>query len=390
MRLMALIGGKLSGFSRRCLWALPALAVLAAPLRAAGPPSPAESILVIYTDADPTTYSVTLKNAFVTALSAVVPAPTITQVNVAAGQVGIYTSLVAQTGQTNLSSWCQVWDLRFRSDKNNVAYTGPNQEDVITFAGANNDTLLYTNYLNQNGHLFLQGEHHDFYIRDQNLFALINAVASTPINGAQVYAEYNSMNPGAIGGFPAVPNAFNTSWNNISAGTVNAAYPGGLALAWAGSGRPIGANFAGQSYSQPSNTAYVWLASDLSTNGRMVVNFETNAFVNVNATSTGWIQNVYQLLSGCYKYSLTKAFAPAQLCVGDPGTFTLCYNNTGSTSLTNVDLWDTLPSCLGYTGASTAPTASAGQFYRWQIPTIASGTSACITVNFTVNSYACP
>lgn len=382
---------------------LAAFLALGAPmgLRAAGPPSPAESILVIYTTADtqpsacPACYSVTFKDAIVNALSAVVPAPTITQVSVAAGQVGIYNSLVAQTGQTNLSSWCQVWDLRFRSDQGNVAYTGPNKEDVITFTGANNDTLLYTNYLNQNGHLYLQGEHHDFYIRDQNLFALINAVASTPINPAHIYAEYNPMTGATpVGGFPAVPNAFNTSWNNISAGTINPGFPGGLNISKAGSGQPIGANFLGSYYpaNGACNTAFVWMSTDLVTNGRMVVNFETNAFVapQANATSTQWIQNVYQLLSGCYRYSLTKAFSPTQLCVGDPGTFTLCYNNTGSTTLTNVPLWDTLPACLSYVSDSQGSPSVNGQVYSWTIPSIAPAASACITVNFNVSSFACP
>ncbi len=379
-----------------CAAALLAFLALPLGLRAAGPPVPAESVLVIYTDADASGYSVTLKNAFVAALSAVPPAPTITQLDVTAGQVGIYTALHALPGApTDLSQWCQVWDLRFRSDKNNIAYTGPNQEDVITFTGPNNDTTLFTNYLNQNGHLFLEGEHHDFYIRDQNLFALINSVASTPISAAQVYADYNPMNTGSIGGFPATPAAFNTSFNNISAGNITAAFPGGLEVNYAGSGHPIGANFAGSYYSAGGtcNTAYAWMSSDLKTNGRMVVNFETNAFVapQSNATAVGWIQNVYQLLSGCYKYSLTKAFVPTQLCVGDPGTFTLCYNNTGSTTLTNVPLWDTMPPCLSYVSDSQGSPGISGQVYSWTIPSIAPAASACITVNFTVNSFAaCP
>lgn len=369
-------------------------------LRAAGPPSPGESVLIIYDDVTP--YGSSLATTFITALTTTVPAPTITQVVLHSGDIGIYNNLVAQTGKTDLSSWCQVWDLRFREDKNNIAYTGPNQEDVITFAGANNDTLLYKNYLNANGHLFLQGEHHDFYIRDQNLFAFINTVASTPINTgstAQQYAGVNSMNTGAIGGFPAW-NGFNANWNNIAAGTINAGFPGGLELSYAGSGHPVGAYFTSQYNSTGANkcnTAYAWMSTDLTTNGRMVVNFETNAFQDPQpgatpaSVATQWIQNVYQLLSGCYHYSLTKAFVPTELCVNDPGTFTLCYNNSGSTSLTNVSLWDTLPGCLSYTGASIVPSAINGQVYSWVIPSIAPAASACITVNFTVSSFAgCP
>jgi uncharacterized repeat protein (TIGR01451 family) len=381
------------GFLGAALLLVPAL------VRPAGPPSPGESVLLIYSSVTP--YGVSLKDTFKNALLAAVPPAVITEVAVGAGDIGIYTQLVAQTGQTSLSNWCQVYDLRFREDRNNIAYTGPNQNDVITFAGANNDTTLFTNYLNANGHLFLQGEHHDFYIRDQNLFAFINAVAASPVNtaiAAQQYAGYNSMNTGAIGGFPAW-NGFNTNWNNISAGIINAGFPGGMEMGYAGSGHPIGAFFTSQynsSGANQCNTAYAWFPADLRTNGRMVVNFETNAFQNPGAGSvaTEWIQNTYQLLSGCYRYSLTKAFVPTTLNVGDSGTFTLCYTNSGSTSLTNVPLWDTIPACLTYNSNSTnivgAPTIN-GQVYSWVVPSIAPAASACVTVNFTVSSFAaCP
>lgn len=364
-------------------------------LAAAGPPSPGESVLLLYSSA--TAYGTSLKDAFKNALLATVPAPTITEVAYSAADIGIYTQLVAQTGQSSLSNWCQVYDLRFREDKNNIAYTGPNQNDVITFAGANNDTLLFTNYLNANGHLFLQGEHHDFYIRDQNLFAFINAVASSPVNtaaSAQQYAAFNSMNTGAIGSWPSF-GGINANWNNLTGGTINAGFPGGMEQSYAGSGHPIGAFFTSQYNStgaNQANTAYAWMSTDLTTNGRLVVNFETNAFQNPGASSVSdkWIQNVYQLLSGCYRYSLTKAFVPTTLCVGDPGTFTLCYNNSGSTTLSNVPLWDTLPSCLTYNSDSQGGATNVGQVYTWVIPSIAPAASACITVNFTVNGFACP
>jgi uncharacterized repeat protein (TIGR01451 family) len=388
---------------------LGSLCLLSQGLAAAGPPSPAESILVIYTTADtqpgacPACYNVTFANAIMSALLAAVPAPTITQLAIPTGHIGIYNDLHALPGSpTDLSSWCQVWDLRFRSDKDNVAYTGPNEEDVITFTGANNDTLLFTNYLNANGHLFMQGEHHDFYIRDQNLFAFINSVASVPVSSSQgaagLYeADYNPMNTGTAGGFPAVPAAFNTSWNNIAAGNLTCAFPGGLEVNYAGSGQPIGGNFTGSYFSAGGtcNTAYAWMSPNLKTSGgRLVVNWETNAFVapQEDATSDAWVQNVYELLSGCYRYSLTKAFASPSLCVGDSSYFTLCYTNSGSTGLTNVPLWDTMPSCLSYVSdnlGGPGPTIN-GHVYSWNIPSVAASTTACFTVNFTVSSYACP
>jgi len=379
------------------------LGALAPGLRAFAPPNPGESVLVIYDDA--TAYDQTLAAQIITWLSspAMTPGATVTPLVVHAASVGIYNDLTTTTGQTSLSNWCQVWDLRFREDKDNIAYTGPNQCDVITFQGPNNDTLLYTNYLNQNGHLFLQGEHHDFYIRDLNLFALINAVATVPLNPLQVYADYNPMNTGAIpapGGFPAAPASFNLNFNDISCGTctINAGFPGGLEVNYAGSGQPIGAYFAGSDYSAGGmcNTAYAWMSNDLKTNGgRMVVSFETNAFQDPQPAATPasvaeqWIQNVYTLLSGCYKYSLNKTFLAQKtpVCVGSSSAFTLCSTNNGSTPLTNVDLWDTIPTCLTYNSDSQGGPTVTGNVYNWVVPLINPGNTYCITVNFTVNSF---
>jgi uncharacterized repeat protein (TIGR01451 family) len=98
---------------------------------------------------------------------------------------------------------------------------------------------------------------------------------------------------------------------------------------------------------------------------------------------------MYGLLSGCYRYSLTKAFTPSTVCVGDSGAFTLCYTNSGSTTLNNVPLWDTLPVCLTYNSDSLGAGVS-GQLLTWTIPSIASGASACVTVNYTVANFSCP
>lgn len=251
-----------------------------------------ENVLIIYTNI--TGYNVQIRDGFRTALLAA--GATITEVVISAGDggsPGFYNELVAQTGQTSLNSWCQVYDLRFRDDRNNLAFTGQNQEDVITYLGANNDTQLFTNYLNAGGSLFLQGEHHDYYIRDTNLFLFINSVATAPTTQPTNYADvFTGSTTG--GGFPAAPENFNTDYNNISAGIFNMNFPGGVNNGNRGSGRPIGANVTG-AYGGAMSTALAWLAGDLRTNGRLVVSFESNSFAEpalINATSTGWIQNV--------------------------------------------------------------------------------------------------
>lgn len=355
-----------------------------------GPPAP-ENVLLIYTNV--TGYNVQLKDAFKTALIAA--GATVTELLITAGDggsPGFYNELVAQTGQTSLMSWCQVYDLRFRDDKNNLGFTGQAQEDVITYLGPNNDTLLFTNYLNAGGSLFLQGEHHDYYIRDTNLFLFINSVATIPTTQPTNFADvYTGSTTG--GGFPAAPENFNTDFNNISAGILNMNFPGGINTANRGSGVPIGANVTG-AYWGAMNTALAWLPGSLKTNGRLVVSFETNAYTEPalkNATSDAWIQNVYDLLSGCYRYTVTKAFTPANVCVGDTGSFSICYQNTGNRALSNIVISDTLPGCISYNSSSPAASGSSGNLRWWNIGSVASGASACVTVNYTaVSMPPCP
>ena len=375
------------------------VAGLARPLAALMPvPNPPENVLIIYVNDG--AYDTSLYNAFAAALGALTPAPTITPLPIPPGTIGIYSTLLSVTGHSDLSPYCQVWDLRFLAGNDNIAYTGPNQSDVITFTGANNDTQLFEQYLNANGHLFLQGEHHDYYIRDLNLIALVDAVATAPIT--EQYAEYSSMNPGSITGWSTTIETINNLATTVNTtnpgggnGYINADFPGGLDVGSAGSALPIGATFPGSIYGGTANTAWYWPSSSLSTTGgEMVVNWETNAFCTgslLNNTSNAWIQNVYGLLSGCYRYSLTKAFNQSPLCVGANSFFTLCYTNSGSTALTNVPLWDTLPACLIYGSDSLGGATVNGQVYSWTIPTVNPGTSQCVTVNFTVGPYgACP
>jgi uncharacterized repeat protein (TIGR01451 family) len=300
---------------------------------------------------------------------------------------GFYDELVGQTGQTDLSSWCQVYDLRFRNDQNNIGWTGQAQEDVITIFGANNDTDLYRNFLNEGGSVYLQGEHTDYYIRNTNMLMFINSMATSPIT---------QVSPSVIGGagvvnvFSCASDNYCNDYNVLTGGSLSTNWAGGIQLASIGSALPLVTN--------PTIGAMMmgWTSNELvTTGGRLAVGFETNTFaeaVLANATSTAVLQNLYDFLStGCRKYEVTKEFVPPQLCVGDPGTFEICYENTGSRAITNIDIWDTIPTCLSYTGASLAPTSTNGNVYSWRIANIPAGASACITVNFDTTSFPpCP
>jgi len=360
-----------------------------------GVPNPAERVLIIYTNC--TGYNEQLMQAYRDALLAITPAPTVDLLLITCGnRNGFYDELVAQYGRTDLNLWCEVYDLRFRDDRNNLAFDGTIWEDVLTYIGpaGQTDWDLFENFLNQGGHLYLQGEHHDYYCRNVNLIMFINSVAATAIGQSRANVRNGAW---TINQYSATPENFNSDFNTLS-GNIFSNYPGGISLPQLGSARALITTDLGASGdpAAPGGMSAVvmgYLPADLRTNGRLVVGWETNAFTEgtlKNALSDAIIQNIYDFLSGCYDYTVEKTFIPDTLCVGESGTFTICYENTGM-AVPSVSIWDTIPSYLTVNSFSAPPTGgpqavSGGNLYWWTFSPLASGANACITVNFTVNS----
>ena len=347
----------------------------------AGAPTDGESVLLIYTSASP--LGTDLKDAFTAAFSTIPNPPIVTELVISGGDgtaPGIYDELVAQTGQTELSDWCQVYDLRFREDKNNVGWTGQAQEDVLTMLGANSDWNLFDNYLDAGGHLYFQSDHHDFYIRNTNLFMFLNHIALQPIT--QQYASFQSDQV-TISGFPATPMNFNTDYNNIVGKSFESRFPGGIDIGKNGSGRPL-ATFGTVAM------ALGYLSEDLKRNdGRVVVNFETNALYEsalISSVTTEWLQNVYDFLSGCYRYNLTKTFTPDTLMVNQTGTFDITYSNEKQ-SLVGFTVKDTMPDCLEFISSTPAPTGNTGDVYWWDLPSVPTGGSGTISVQYRLTGF---
>lgn len=344
-----------------------------------GPPVDGESILLIYTTA--TDFSTDLKTAFIEALTAFSPSALVDEVQIATGDgsgPGFYDELVAQTGETSLYKWCQVYDLRFRDDKNNVGWTGQAQEDVITYIGTNTDWELFADYLDIGGSLFLQGEHHDFYVRNANLIMFINSVAASPIT--QTYASIQ-VDRVDVADFSSTIENFNTDFNSLDGGALRGNFVGGIDIATKGSGQPLTTLKSGA-----MAMALAYLPENLKTSmGRLVVNFESNAFAEdglKNSTSTAWIQNVYDLLSGCYRYEIEKTFEPDTGKVGEEGTFKIHYQNNGGQDLQGFVVRDTIPTCLEFISSNPAPSGNNGNAYWWNLPDVAPGESGDIIVTF--------
>jgi uncharacterized repeat protein (TIGR01451 family) len=384
--------------------------------RAWGAP-PAENILLIYY-ADTTgqkcadgstgvgsvgdTYPQQLEAAFATALGPI--AASVQTLQIHNTDVGISTELASQYPGKTLANWCQVYDLRFLNDCNNIGWSGQNTADLVTSA----DMVLYRNYLAQGGSLFLQGEHHDLYARNNNLMQMINSVATSPVVSSicstYICPDVNTLTPSTINTFTA-NYGFNNNYN-VLGGNMQGWYAGGIPVASYGSGLPL-VTISSLSYSGTTGAVLLgWEGGKLKapySAGKLVASFETNGFATPalqTATTFQVLQNVYTLLSGCLHYTVTKTFSPSTLCVGDPGTFTICATNTSSfASIPNYSISDTIATCLTYNSSSTSVATSgtgnssagaAGTLYWWTFPSIAPGASACVTVNFTASNTTCP
>jgi len=333
-----------------------------------GQPTP-ETVLVIYRDDN--AYSEQFAQNIISAIQAAGGIVTIRTTGVDDND-GIYDDL----GGLNLNNFCEVWDLRFNATHIGWSYSTGTYDDTITCCGGNTDNELFKNFLKAGGHLYLQGEHQDFYGRNMSLLQFIKDVSGA-ISYPGVVTTYKQWT-----NFANTPENFRTDFNTLT--RLDTYYPGTILLSGVGNGRPITTD---GTYSLD----LAFLSSDLAIgNGKMFVNFDSNEFSGdtncpggcYTATEEGYyIQNVYDFLADCTKYTLTKTVNPSTICVGQNATYQICYNNIGTKALTGVVVWDTIPNCLSVQGStSPAPSGNSGQLYWWNIGTVNPGVSACINV----------
>ncbi len=333
-----------------------------------GQPTP-ETVLVIYRDDNG--YSEQFAQNIISAIQAAGGIVTIRTTGVNDND-GIYDDL----GGLNLNDFCQVWDLRFNPTHIGEAYSNGVYDDTITCCGPTSDHELFKDFLQKGGHLYLQGEHQDFYGRNMSLLQFIVDVSGA-ISYPGVVTAYKQWT-----NFANTPENFRTDFNTLT--QLDTYYPGTILLSGVGRGKPITTD---GTYSLD----LAFLSSDLTIgNGKMFVNFDTNEFSGDTNCTGGcytanqkgyYIQNVYDFLAECTKYTLTKSVNPTTICVGQTATYRICYNNIGTKALTSVVVWDTIPNCLQVQAStSPSPSGNSGQLYWWNIGTVNPGVNACINV----------
>ena len=253
---------------------------------------PAENILLIYY-ADTTVqtcdtgsngvagsdlYPQSLEAAFVTALTPL--ASSVQPLLIHDGDNGIASELASQYPGKTLANWCQVYDLRFLNDCNNISGPGIQADDVTAA-----DMILYRNYLAQGGSLFLQGEHHDFYQRNNGILQLINTMAVSPVVSSictgYICVDVNTGNPNTDNNPFTTNYNFSTIYNTLS-GAITTVFGGGIPAADYGSGLPL-ITMNSLSYSGTiGGTVMGWLGPGALkapySAGKLIASFETNAW----------------------------------------------------------------------------------------------------------------
>lgn len=346
-----------------------------APLLAAPPPpTPGDQVLLIHVN---NTYGNTMATNIKAALNAlpVAQRPTVTELLIAVGDKdGIYDDLTA--AGISLANYCQVWDFRFMELNNSATFSGTIQEDSITTSGANNDSSLYVNFLANGGHMFVIADNDQYYARNEGVIQFIADATGSAITypNANSSASFTSFSNVA-------PHFFKTAYDTLTA--INCTvWPGYIPLTGIGSGTPF-------TYNGTSTLDLFWDSAALKPgNGRLMVNFDTSMFNVPDVQEDYYVRNTYTTLGTCYNFTVTKAVAPASVCAGDPATFTICYQNTGTRAIPNAQVWDTLPNCTVFSSSTPAASFSSGQYYRFDLGTVNAGASGCVTID--ILTTVCP
>jgi hypothetical protein len=360
-------------------------------LRAAStPPTPGDQVLIIYNSGD--SYDTTLKNDIETALAAMASPPTVTELAVpstASGATAGIQSYIAQPDKLGyLMQFCQVWDLRFNASHNSSAYSGTIQDDSITSGCPNCDAELFQQFLQQGGHLYLQGDHAEYYARNETLLSFLGTATGSAIT-------YPGITPAVVYWTifdNSAPDLFASNYGGTLT-SMGSYYPGFIPAGGFGSGKALTKDGSGNALT------ILWDAPQLTAgNGKLVVMFDTNGLANDSGNITGtsqwqlYAQHLYTTLSTCYNFQATKTVDnPGPVCIGTTIHFVLCSQNTGTRALPVQSLWDTIPTCFSFVSSNPAPSTSAGNYYTWAAPSLSAGQSFCATVTVTVaNGGPCP
>ena len=341
-------------------------------------PVPGDAVLIIYVNDGKGTAAM---NNIRTSLNAMTSPPSLVDtLPITVGDTSGLNANLTAAGKS-LSSYCQVWDIRFDSNNggSSTSPCGVPYDDRISNTGPNNDTLVLMNFLAQGGHLFLVADNLGFCSRNEGVINFTSAAVSSgtlpypnTVVGPKTWSTFDNTGP----------DNFKTNYSSALT-SVDTVYAGEIPTGSLAGGKALTTDGAGYALD------ILWDSTKLTAgNGKLAISFDSNINSDSQPGFAAYDQHMYVTLSTCYNFTVTKSVSPPTVCAGSPATFTVCYHNTGTRPVPAAVITDTLPNCTTYSSSTVAPSGNGGQLYWWNLGTVNPGPQVCIDI--TVNTSICP
>jgi hypothetical protein len=317
-----------------------------------------------------------------------------------------------------LSYWSQVYDLRYIQEFWDTGQPSNTPLSVITTTGPRSDLAYFRALLRDGGGLYIQAADSAFADRNISITTTINALTRNNVGRAwgNASGRIGTAPPSYPGGSESTTpsgNASTTFWFNNSRqsehfatdfnnlDTLQRQFP----MRWVRIG---GVHRDSLQHAIPlvrvGETGRVvkmfWDRDGLEEdyqNGRLIVSYAITAFrdhedgsgahqsrqgwTRTSRTTLAMVQNLYDLMSGTQRYTLSKSFVPDERGIGDTGTVRIAIRNPNLYPFLINAITDELSSCLRFTrdirhsfidmeGNVTPTTASQtqnGRTLRWEL-----------------------
>lgn len=178
---------------------------------------------------------------------------------------------------------------------------------------------------------------------------------------------------------------------------------GAAKIVWINDTLPSGVTYLSSSLTPTmvSGSAVSWVINNVAPGAHsFTISTQVNgngadASIQVNRVAMTYTDQVRQILGSGQAWAnftvtrpqitIVKTVTPSSATAGQTVTYTIYYNNTGSSTAGTVRIVDTLPSGLTYTGSNPAPTAISNRTYYWNFTNVAPG-SHSVTLTAVVNA----
>ncbi|MCL2845727.1 MAG: hypothetical protein FWE23_09830 [Chitinivibrionia bacterium] len=262
-----------------------------------------------------------------------------------------------------LSFWSQVYDLRYV--QMHWIYNANTDLSVITTNenDPRSDLNYFKAHLRDGGGLYIQAAYAEYIHRNRGTIAVVNALTRNNINDQWGNVDEAVVNFWFNNDIRA--ENFATDFNNLD----SLQRQPGMAMRWIRSG---GVRHQDLQYAIPlirngeqgRAVKMFWDKSGLRDeyeNGRFILSFSVSGFRDhpdvgsqgntiTSKTTLATVQNLYDLMSGTQRYTISKRFEHEERGLGETGRVYITVRNPNNFPFQIGDIWDDLSSCLRFTG----------------------------------------